>query len=140
MVKYYGEVQGRRRGDYRSAELGAWFSTAEFLEKWGPEPTYVMDPCPARDISAYLSRAGEYVDAECDNSPECLSGLQVFHYGGATVTMKYRFYSDFSSHASAGNVSIRFASNDPLDDVVARVRERFPYLKEDASVDDCMTP
>ena len=99
-----------------------------------------MDPCPARDISAYLSRAGEYVDAECDNSPECLSGLQVFHYGGATVTMKYRFYSDFSSHASAGNVSIRFASNDPLDDVVARVRERFPYLKEDASVDDCMTP
>jgi hypothetical protein len=137
MVKYYGEVQGKRRGEYRTAELGAWFAKDEFLEKWGSDPTI---DSPAKDMDAYLSRAGRFVDVEGECTRERSSGLQVYHLGGATVAVKYMFYHDFSGHTTAGNVSVKVASNDPLDDVVGRLRQRFPYLKENASVDDLPDP
>jgi len=137
MVKYYGEVQGKRRGEYRTAELGAWFAKDEFLEKWGSDPVISS---PARDLGAYLRRAGICVDGSCDSSVEAFSGLDVYHFGGATVMVNYRFYGDLPSHFSAGSVSVKFASNDPFDDVVARLRKRFPYLKENASIEDLPTP
>jgi len=137
MVKYRGEVEGRRRGEYRTAELGAWFAKDEFLEKWGSDP---MIASPARDMDAYLSRAGSYVDASCGSSQEASCGLNVYHLGGATVTVNYMFFDDLSDHSSGGLVSVKFTSNDPLDDVVRRVRERFPYLHEDASIDDLHGP
>jgi hypothetical protein len=136
MVKYRGEVEGRRRGEYRTAELGAWFAKDEFLGKWGPDP---MVASPARDIGGYLSRAGTFVDIESDNSRDRLCGLSVFHYAGATVSVKHIFFHNFP-YPAAGNVSVKLASNDPLDDVVEQLRKRFPYLKEDASIDDLPDP
>lgn len=129
MVKYLS-VGGRR---YASGKLGAWFSTEEFLEKWGNDPVVAS---PAKDMDAYLSRAGSFVDRETTYREDHYCGLNVYHYGEATVSLKYRFHTDFSGKDVAGSLSVNMSSTGPIDGVMQRLRTRFPYLKENASIDD----
>ncbi len=132
MVKYYGPG-GRRRGGYRLCKLGAWFSTVEFREKWGNDASSCS---PAEDIGLYLKRAGRFVEGDDAGRGEYWCGLGVYHYGVATVALKYRFLKDVSGEKVAGNVSVNLVSNGLVEDVVDRLRKRFPYLKEGASVFD----
>lgn len=141
MIKYYGKF-GERRRKYTSAQLGAWFSTEEFLAKWGSDP---MDASPAKDIGAYLSRAGRFVARKSihrkghfGGSSRC--GLDVYHYGEATVSLRYRFHTDLSGTDIAGNLSVNMVSIGPVNDVVERLGARFPYLKENASINDISDP
>jgi hypothetical protein len=131
MVKYHGE-SGARVGKYRSSKLGASFSTKEFLDKWGDNPVFAS---PAKDMDAYLSRAGSFVDIETHIGKDAIRGSYVYHYGGATVAVKYTFYSELLDGEETGNITVRLASNDPLDQITKKLVNKFPYLQEGKSFD-----
>lgn len=131
MVKYYGEP-GARLGKYRSTKLGVLFSTDEFLDKWGDRPAF---DSPAKDIHAYLSRSGSFVSIEACQKKKHLSGSYVYHYGGATVVVNYSFLTSLSEAEEAGYVTVRLASNGPLDYVIERLHKKFPYLQQGESFD-----
>lgn len=133
MVKYLGS--GGRR--YESGKLGAWFSTDDFLQNWGDDPQIAS---PAKDMHAYLSRAGNFVDHETFQRRDHYCGLKVYHYGEATVSVKYHFLMDMSGRDVAGKLSVNMVSNGPVDDVMLRIGTKFPFLKENASIDDIRVP
>jgi hypothetical protein len=131
MVKYYGEP-GTRVGKYRSAKLGASFVREEFLDNWGGDPTFAS---PAKDIDAYLTRAGKFISTRTDHKERYIYGSRVYHYGGATVVVNYGFSTSLSEGQDAGDVTVRLVSNDHLVHVVERLRKKFPYLQQGKSFD-----
>jgi hypothetical protein len=131
MVKYYGEANARV-GEYRSAKLGALFSAEDFLGKWGDRPVFAS---PAKDMDKYLSRAETFVGFESKNDVTHVHETYVYHYAGATVLMRFNYVENPPEEWDVANLTLRLASNDPLDDVVEKLVEKFQYLQKDKSFD-----
>jgi hypothetical protein len=126
MVKYRGMVAGRKRGSYCACTLNASFNGNEYRQRWGPDP---VRRSPATDIADYLCQAGLTLGEDSAVVPPSFRGLNVYHIGGATIALKYRFFINPREDEPAGGISLDMASNDPLDDVVDHLRRRFPYLE-----------
>jgi hypothetical protein len=134
MSKYYGKSADQQRGEYSSRQLAATFSRDEFAELWGLDPGWGS---PALDLRHHLRRTGLCLAMQSHSDASHLCGVDVYHLAGATVAVEYDFaFPAQQALRNAGDgdiygrVAIRLASNDSFDDVVQRLRKKFPYLRE----------
>lgn len=103
------------------------------MERWGQQPVFSS---PAKDMDKYLSRAGTFVCLESEYDTKHIRETYVYHYAGATVLVRFNYHKDPPEEWDAASLTLRLASNEPLDDLVDRLTKKFPYLQEGKSFDD----
>jgi len=129
MTKYRGFVDGKQRGEYRSAQLRAKFENEDMARASGTWRSHT----PFSELKAYLSRTGAFLDSHSEHykietDESCDSDNATYHYGGATVLVEYFEFTE--GERREGEISVRIVSNDPVDDVIERLCRKFPYLNK----------
>jgi len=126
---------------YTHRRLLKRFDPEEYILHWPSNPFESGNEFnnPYEHIRSYLRRVGIEVHEDNWNYPNLLMLTKwgAFHLSGATVTVDFVHYVsewidwDTNPTTISADIKIDIYSQRPTDDIIAKLKKRFPYLEED---------